>query len=132
MLEVSISDTRRLDAIWLPQGVEWIEEYQNIPLSVETEYTTGGLGIIWQQQLTGLQSITLKFDQAWLNKAMVDNLKVLAKQIGANYELEWDGEIYNVIFVSSGFKPNFLEGFRKTKNVEDCPFVGEIKLTTLN
>ena len=131
MLQIPLSRTRSLADIALPEGINWLEEYQHIPIHQEQEYTTGGLGVIWQQRITGLRIMTLDFSNAWLNLGLVQQLRALSTVVGAQYPLVLDLQRFVVQFIPEEFKLSFLNGFRKTQNIEDCPFVGQIKLNIM-
>ena len=91
---------KSLSGLVLPDSLQWIDRLDWTPVAQETGRTLSGALVVWSQQLTSGQPITLEAEDriTWLTTQQVQTLNTLAAQTGATYTLIWESETMTVMF----------------------------------
>ncbi|MBF0602134.1 MAG: hypothetical protein HQL07_00405 [Nitrospirae bacterium] len=91
---------KRLGDLLLPDAMEWKNRYEWAPVAQETGRTLGGNLMVWHSPMTGGRPIDLaaEGEVCWLSTDHVSALYAMSTQPGAVFDLEWDGETFQVMF----------------------------------
>ena len=91
---------KQLGDLVLPDEIQWIDQYDQVPVAMETARTIGGQMAIWTAPLTAGQPLTLQCAQgySWLTLAQVQALQAMVAIPGAVYTLVWFSDSFPVMF----------------------------------
>ncbi|MFZ2452578.1 MAG: hypothetical protein WAW36_18885 [Methylovulum miyakonense] len=89
-----------LDGIGLPDDLVWVDQYTWSPVKQALSIAVDGSLIIESAAQLAGRPMTLAGGQehAWVTKATVDALQAKLYQPALEMELNWHGDMYNVIF----------------------------------
>ena len=124
-----------LGGIALPDGtgnrgiVDWIDKNKHSNVTQATKVTVGGKFHVRPHGLDGGRPITLEADVkfCWLEASIKDSLQAASEVSGAEYDLDWNGTIYKVVFRHHEPPALDLEPFTKNADL----YIGQIKLTEI-
>ncbi len=90
----------QLDAIQLPDGLLWPDEYASQAVAQTVKRTLDGSPVVFYSGLSKGREITLESgqDTGWLTKTQVEAVKLLADSPGGVYTLTLRGIAYEVMF----------------------------------
>ena len=115
---------KQLDAIILPDSMQWPNRLDWTGISRSKKRTLGGGLVIIDQPLQRGQPIELvaRDSVTWLDLATIEALQVLASAAGATYPLIWESANYTVMIDAIQFRPIWPHHDQHT---------GRIQLTTV-
>ena len=90
-----------LDTIQLPEELRWVDEFSWTKQSSQVDFTIGGKAIIYTSSYLGdaTRPITLKADDAWIDRVTLNALFQLAKDETNTYILTLnDSRVFTVMF----------------------------------
>lgn len=91
---------KRLGDLFLPDSMEWKNQYEWVPVAQETTRTLGGSNVVWNSMLVGGRAIDLEAegDHSWLTIEQVEAIYTMAMQPGGVFDLVLDDDVFQVMF----------------------------------
>ncbi|MBF0108769.1 MAG: hypothetical protein HQL76_06300 [Magnetococcales bacterium] len=103
---------KRLGDLFLPDSIQWKNQYDWAPVAQETGRTLGGSQVVWNVSLVGGRPIDLEAsgDVTWLTRVQVEAIHAMAVQPGGIFDLILDDDLFQVMFrhqdpPASSFQP---------------------------
>ena len=89
-----------LGGVELNREIVWSDRFKTSTIISENKRFLAGNARILQASIAYGTLITLEAlsDQGWLTKAKIDALVLLSNSLGSIYVLDYEGELYNVMF----------------------------------
>ncbi|MBF0273589.1 MAG: hypothetical protein HQL98_16215 [Magnetococcales bacterium] len=91
---------KRLGDLFLPDSIQWKNQYEWAPVAQEMARTLGGQNVVWGSALVGGRPIDLEAadDVTWLTHAQVEAIQAMATQAGGVFDLVLDDATFHVMF----------------------------------
>ena len=123
-----------LGGVELSEHMVWTDRTSYSPVAQTLTRTLGGEAIVYTQALYKGRPITLEaqIDTGWLTYAQVKSVLALAEVPGAEYQLDFYGELFNVIFAhQNGGAVSFTPLSYRVVHDDTDYFSGVIQLITV-
>jgi hypothetical protein len=123
-----------LGGVALSDHMVWSDRDASSSIEQSLIRTLGGRAIIYTQQLEKGMPITLEAtqDTGWLTYAQVKATRALADVAGATYQLDFYGELHDVLFAHhSGDAFSFAPLSYRVEHDDTDYFIGAIRLITI-
>lgn len=90
----------QLNAITLPAGLQWVDEFNWQPVMQSTQRTLAGGLVLQERGLSAGRPITLSggSDHGWIARSVLESLYALASVAGQTHTLSIRGTTYSVRF----------------------------------
>lgn len=92
---------KKLGNLVLPDSLQWPDRYEFTAIQQSVVRTLSGEQVVFNAQLIGGRPVTLVAEDqvTWIEQGILDELFAMVQQMGAVFNLIWDEETLQVMFM---------------------------------